>query len=119
MYVLAAEVPTVYPQPTPDPFLHQVTDPSSSFEPLSGQLKRICKCESGGTHYDKNGDVLRGRVDPDDIGICQINLRYHQATAESLGLDVFKYQDNITYAWIEYRKNGTQPWVKSQFCWNK
>lgn len=90
---------------------------------LLPELVPVCACESLGnpnatpTHYDRDGSVLRGRIDNDDIGICQINLRYHQKSAEALGLDVFIEQDNIIYANVLFTEQYYQPWTASQHCW--
>lgn len=102
------------PEPTPEPKIE-----------LLPELVPICACESTGdrngtpTHYDANGNVLRGRVNPDDVGMCQINLYHHQKTAESLGLDLFKEQDNIIYANVLYTEQGPKPWEWSRDCWNQ
>lgn len=92
---------------------------------LTGELKRICSCESTGnpnsepTHYDKDGNVLRGVVNNQDVGICQINLKYHNYTAQTLGLDLFKEEDNIKYAKGLYAAQGSTPWNWSKHCWQK
>lgn len=86
-------------------------------------LKRICACESRGnpnaepTHYAPDGTVLRGHINAMDVGACQINLVYHQDTAERMGLDLFDEQDNIAYATWLYKHEGSKPWVWSKKCW--
>lgn len=90
---------------------------------LTGELKRICSCESTGSpnqepiHYDRNGNVLRGKINPQDIGMCQINLTYHQKEAEKLQLDLFKEKDNMLYAMHLYQTQGNKPWNWSKHCW--
>ena len=91
---------------------------------LKPELVPICSCESmqgkygTPTHYEEDGvTVLRGRVNPDDIGICQINLGYHQAAAEAQGLDLFVEADNITFANQLYEKTGSAAWSWSRSCW--
>ena len=85
-------------------------------------LVPICACESTGSkdgkprHYDENGNVLRGKINPLDVGACQINLHYHQATAEKIGLDLMKEEDNITYANYLYKIQGARPWKWSASC---
>ena len=92
---------------------------------LLPELEKICACESGdGTigssrQFNDDGTVLRGRVDNDDIGRCQINLRYHKESAEKMGLDVFSDQGNIRYANDLYERQGSKPWSASQGCWDK
>jgi hypothetical protein len=90
---------------------------------LSGQLKRICACESTGnpnaepTHFSSDGSVLRGRVNRKDVGMCQINLTYHEEEAERLGIDLFTTNGNIRYARWLYGRKGAQPWFWSRPCW--
>lgn len=90
----------------------------------SGVLWRICTCESGmGTgrpqHYDRDGSVLRGRVDSRDTGMCQINKGYHGEAATRLGYDLETEDGNWGYAMYLFRQQGTQPWKASEYCWNK
>ena len=86
---------------------------------LVPELVKICTCESGLKHFDSDGNVLRGEINPLDIGICQINLKYHEAQAKKLGYDLFIEQDNIAYANWLYQQQGTTPWKWSASCWNK
>lgn len=79
-------------------------------------LAEIARCESGDRHYDSSGEVIRGKVNPQDIGRYQINLRYHQKTAEAMGLDLFNEKDNEAYAEYLYSKQGAQPWSASNNC---
>jgi len=87
------------------------------------ELKRICSCESAGspnvepTHYKSDGSVLTGIINPRDIGICQINLDYHEKAAVDKGLDLFKERDNIKYAHYLYETEGNRPWTWSSSCW--
>lgn len=91
---------------------------------LNPALVPICSCESRQgkkgvpTHYEADGvTVLRGRENPDDVGMCQINLHYHKETATKMDLDLFKREDNITYANWLYEKEGSTPWNWSRSCW--
>jgi hypothetical protein len=79
-------------------------------------MYEIAKCESGGVHKI-DGEVIRGYIDNDDIGKYQINLRYHDARATEMGLDVFTESDNEEYASYLYDTQGTQPWNASKPCW--
>ena len=84
-------------------------------------LDRIAKCESGGSQYDKNGQVIvkantNGSV---DIGRYQINLRIWGAKAKELGLDLSKEKDNETFALWLYENKGTGDWAPSYKCWAK
>lgn len=80
-------------------------------------LKKIFDCESGGKHYDKNGKVIRGKVDRDDTGIAQINLRYHGVEAKRLGYDLMTEKGNIGYAKYLLENFGTKFWSASAKCW--
>lgn len=90
---------------------------------LPNELRRICSCESTGSpnneprHYDENGNVLRGRINPDDIGKCQINLFYHGERAADLDIDLFTEEGNERFALLLYNEQGSQPWYWSRSCW--
>jgi hypothetical protein len=71
----------------------------------------IAKCESGHKHYDeRTGEVLRGKVNPDDTGIFQINSYWHKAEARRLGYDIYDKEDNIDYAMFVMKNQGFSPW---------
>lgn len=73
----------------------------------------IVGCESNFTHYKVDGTVLRGRIDPQDIGVAQINERYHpEAEATS-------FWGNLAYARELFEAEGVTPWVcKSHVAMN-
>ena len=79
----------------------------------------IARCESQFRQTLADGSVLRGEKDPADMGVMQINSRYHSAHAVNLGLDLPTLEDNMTYARTLYEKQGTKPWNASALCWNK
>lgn len=79
----------------------------------------VAKCESHFRHTLSDGSVLRGVVDSADTGVMQINKRYHQTTADKLGLNLEDINDNMAYARYLYEKQGTQPWNASSACWNR
>ena len=78
----------------------------------------IAQCESGNRHT-VNGKVLRGRVNNLDIGLFQINLKYHKETAKKLGLNLFKRRDNYLYAKYLLLTQGLKPWSASGKCQRK
>lgn len=90
---------------------------------LNPTLKRICSCESNGSpngeprQFNSDGTVVTGKINPLDTGMCQINLKYHQATADRLGYDLFTEYGNISYATWLYKTQGTTPWNWSKSCW--
>lgn len=79
---------------------------------------QIARCESTFRHTLADGSVLRGVVDPADTGVMQINMRYHEKTADELGLDLRNLGDNLAYARKLYEKQGTRPWNASSACWS-
>ncbi len=79
---------------------------------------QIARCESTFRHTLEDGSILQGRVDPADTGVMQINKRYHQKTAEQLGLNLDDLYDNMAYARDLYERKGTQPWSASAPCWS-
>ncbi|HMP67164.1 MAG TPA: hypothetical protein PKA60_00235 [Candidatus Paceibacterota bacterium] len=79
----------------------------------------IARCESGFRHSDSTGSVLRGRVNPADVGVMQINEKYHADTAIRLGYNIYSIEGNMAYAQYLYDTQGTRPWVHSSKCWNK
>lgn len=86
-------------------------------------LKRICSCESTGRpdneprQFDSDGNVLRGIINPLDTGMCQINLKYHEATAIRMGLDLETAYGNASYANWLFDTQGATPWEWSRSCW--
>lgn len=86
-------------------------------------LKRIASCESWGNptleprQFDENGAVLHGVVNPQDIGLAQINLPSWGNKALELGYDIFTPEGNLGMAkWI-YDTYGSAPWYLSKGCW--
>lgn len=79
----------------------------------------IARCESRFRQTLADGSVLRGERDQADMGVMQINSRYHNARALKLGLDLHLLKDNMAYARMLYEKEGTSPWSASAPCWNR
>ncbi len=82
-------------------------------------LAEIARCESRFTQFTKNGNVLRGRITPDDVGVMQINEYYHGAEAIKLGYDIHSLDGNLAFAKLLYDNQGVRPWSASAGCWNK
>lgn len=80
-------------------------------------LAEISRCESTFRQVDKNGEVLRGRVNKSDLGLMQVNTYYHGERASDLGFDLMTVDGNLAYAKYLYNKEGTQPWNASKKCW--
>lgn len=90
---------------------------------LHSALVKICTCESGqGTgkpqqYHIETGKVLRGEVNPKDIGMCQINEYWNGKKAMELEFDIYTEQGNIQMANYLYQTRGTQDWNWSRDCW--
>lgn len=93
---------------------------------LNPALARVCSCESAGSatgvahQFNADGTVVRGKVNRNDIGMCQINTQPengHVVAAAKLGLDLYTEAGNIAYANWLYSKEGTTPWNWSKSCW--
>jgi hypothetical protein len=80
-------------------------------------LVEIARCESTFTQYDKEGNVIRGRVNSADVGVMQINEKYHLESAEKLGFDIHTVEGNVAYAKYLYEQFGASPWSASKPCW--
>ena len=78
----------------------------------------VAFCESRFRQFDKNGEPLRGIVNKADVGVMQINEKYHADTALKLGIDIYTLEGNMEYAKYLYDTQGTKPWVHSKGCWN-
>jgi len=83
------------------------------------ELIAVAQCESSFRHTLKDGSVLRGTVDPRDVGVMQINTYYQGPTAEKLGLDLMNIDDNMAFAAYLYKKDGLADWNASKPCWKK
>lgn len=79
----------------------------------------VARCESQFRQFDKNGMVLRGIVNDQDVGIMQINEKYHLSASKSLGYDIYSLEGNLAYARHIYERQGAAPWVSSSPCWSK
>lgn len=80
-------------------------------------MQKIAWCESGHRQFDENGEVLRGRQNPQDVGLFQINEYYHLEDSKKLGYDIYTIEGNIAYALYLYQQQGTTPWNWSRECW--
>lgn len=79
----------------------------------------IARCESRFRQHNKNGDVLRGELTPADVGVMQINERFHLRESKKLGYDIHTLEGNMAYARYLYEKQGARPWLASSQCWAK
>jgi hypothetical protein len=77
----------------------------------------IAKCESGLRQFDANGHVVRGNINPADVGVFQINETYHLKNSRAAGYDIYTTEGNIRYAMHLIKKEGSSPWDYSKKCW--
>lgn len=113
-----APEPPPEPQAAPEPFV-----PLTRYEE-NPELHEICACESTGSRYgiprqfNADGTVLRGEINPQDVGMCQINEKYHLADSIALGYDIYTDEGNWGYAKHLHATQGSQPWSWSRHCWD-
>ena len=82
-------------------------------------LAEIARCESTYRQFTSNGQLLRGRVNGADVGVMQINEKYHLARSKKLGIDIYTLEGNLKYGALLYKEQGSQPWSASRPCWGK
>lgn len=80
---------------------------------------QIARCESTFHQLDPDGEVHRGRVDNEDVGVMQINEHYNGAQAERENYDIYTLPGNVAFARELYEAKGTAPWRSSKACWGK
>ena len=120
---LAMAFPEISYEAGPD-FEQGVSVKKDAIFPVGGDkvpsvMKKIAICESNDTHFDKNGQVVKGKSDPRDIGRYQINKAFWEAEAKKLGHDIYTEEGNEKMAMYIFNKLGTAPWSKSKVCWSK
>lgn len=81
-------------------------------------LKKIATCESENRQFNKDGSVLRGWANSQDVGVMQINEKYHLEASKKLGLNIYTLEGNVDYAKHLYATQGVKPWVHSSSCWD-
>ena len=82
-------------------------------------LVDVAYCESGIVQFDVDGSVFRGFANQQDVGVMQINEKYHLETSKKMGLDIYTLEGNLAYGRFLYETQGTRPWEYSSHCWNK
>jgi len=79
---------------------------------------RVASCESNFRQYNaETGKVLRGRVNGADVGVFQINEKYHLIQSQKLGFNIYEAEGNIEYAMWLMKKEGNRHWNWSKPCW--
>lgn len=80
-------------------------------------LAEVARCESRFTQFGKDGKIIRGTKNPYDIGVMQINERYHLEKSKKLNMDIYTLDGNLAYARHLYKNQGARPWMASSGCW--
>ena len=81
-------------------------------------LVKVAQCESNFRQFDTDGQVLRGVANAFDVGVMQINEKYHLERSENMGMDIHSLTGNLEYARALYNDSGTAPWSASKPCWS-
>lgn len=82
-------------------------------------MERVAFCESTHTQFISEGVVHRGVANNKDVGIFQINEKYHLKDSKKMGIDIYSIEGNMEYARHLYETQGLQPWSASRPCWGK
>jgi hypothetical protein len=82
-------------------------------------LAEIARCESTYRQFSSAGVPLRGIVNGADVGVMQINEKYHLSRSVKLGMDIDTLEGNLKYGALLYKEQGTRPWSASKPCWGK
>ena len=82
-------------------------------------MAEIARCESTYNQFSSNGNVLRGKVNSADVGVMQINEKYHLKRSQELGMDIHTLEGNLAYGKYLYEEQGSRPWNASKPCWGK
>ena len=80
---------------------------------------QVARCESTFRQLDDDGEVHRGRVNSEDVGVMQINEHYQLDTSLKGNFNIYTLEGNTAYARALYQKQGTAPWNSSRACWGK
>ena len=82
-------------------------------------MQRIAQCESRGQHFTKEGKVVRGKRNPQDTGLFQINAMVWEKKAEALGYNIRTPEGNEQMARYIFENYGSAPWQSSAKCWGR
>jgi len=77
----------------------------------------IARCESRLQQFREDGTLVRGNKNPSDVGVFQINEKYHLERSKTLGFDIYTTIGNIEYAMWLMKQGGSRYWRWSQGCW--
>ena len=111
--------PAKVPAPTPLPTVYTVKEQVQKYFADAPIMVAIAGCESHYRQFDNDGSVFRGEQNHLDVGVMQINERYHLEASKALGYDIHTIEGNMAYGRYLYEHEGTAPWISSSYCWNK
>ncbi|MFH1170832.1 MAG: hypothetical protein V1704_04710 [Candidatus Vogelbacteria bacterium] len=77
----------------------------------------IARCESRLQQFREDGALVRGRKNPNDVGVFQINEKYHLERSRTEGFDIYTTAGNVGYAMWLMSHNGNRAWHWSEDCW--
>lgn len=77
----------------------------------------IARCESRLQQFHKDGSLVRGRKNRSDVGVFQINEKYHLERSQKAGFDIYTTAGNIGYAMWLMARDGDRHWYWSEKCW--
>jgi len=77
----------------------------------------IARCESHLQQYHEDGSLVRGLKNPNDVGVFQINEKYHLERSRAEGFDIYTPAGNISYAMWLMARDGDRHWYWSESCW--
>ena len=78
----------------------------------------IARCESNFRQFTDAGNVLRGGMGGQMVGVYQFYESVHSRAAKGLGFDISSLDGNLAYARHVYEAQGTTPWSSGQSCWS-
>ena len=80
----------------------------------------IAFCESTSRQFKEGTQIpLRGVHNPYDVGLFQINERFHYEKSQALGYDINTLEGNLGYALWLIENEGSRHWKASEPCWSK
>ena len=100
-----------------------ITEHAHTFGVSKDLAQAIAYCESTTQQYSKNlaedgtPRVLRGVQNPADVGVFQINEKYHLERSKSLGYNIYTTEGNIDYGLWLLKNEGSKHWKASEPCW--
>lgn len=81
---------------------------------------KIAFCESTNRQFKEGTDIpLRGIVNSNDVGVFQVNERFHLKKSQELGYNIYTLEGNVGYALWLIEQEGARHWNASRPCWGR